>query len=216
MKLAQLRQTIRTERARFYAFRVMPDGRRMRLTPFGRRVFGRVGLAWLKRYAKRRGWRIIVKRMRRSWRDEWLEAATWALAHEQPFHYAQIRPFYVDAIRERRLPISTDCSGSTVMLARAAGKPDPTGQGYDGGRTRPTYTGTLRTGTRRVKLEDGGVGGYIVYGRGAGVHVVGVVKPHPTNPLVISHGQENGPRLYRHADQVAYHGGYYSCHDPGD
>lgn len=219
--LAKLKAAILREPARFTAVRVLPGGKTTPLAPFGRYRFGNVALLWLKRRAVRLRWKIIVKRIPPSAgqieatrRAKLIAAARWALTIEARFHYAQIRPFNVNAIRDRKSSITTDCSGSTVMLYKAAGFPDPTGNGYDGGRSRPTYTGTLRSASPRKSLASAKAGDFIVHGRGNGVHVTVIVVPHPTNPLVFSHGQESGPRLYRLSVQLATHGSYFTVHGP--
>ncbi len=205
-----LKQRILRERAMFYAFRIMPDGRRVRLATFGRRTFGRVGLAWLKARAKRLGWRIIVKRIAGTtptWRERLVMHANWALEHEGAIHYQQARPFNPRDILNRKLPLTGDCSSTATMLYRAAGAPDPNGLGYNG----TGYTGTLRSHLPRKRLEALKPGDLIVYGSGTGKHVVVVMRPGP-DPVVWSHGQESGPRLYRHSVQVAAHGRTFTCH----
>ena len=209
----KLKATILREPAKFYAFRVLPGGRTVRLTPFGRKTFGVVALAWLKRRAKRLRWKIIVKRIAKSpverKRDASLAHMRWALSREPHIHYRQARPFRVLAILKRDATITTDCSGSSTMVDRAAGWRDPNGLGFNG----YGYTGTMRSHTPRKSLANCKVGDFIVYGGGTGAHVVKVFKPHPTNPVVFSHGQESGPRLYTHAQQVAAHGRTFTCHD---
>ena len=71
-----------------------------------------------------------------------------------------------------------------------------------------------------MRLFHGGIpgllpGDLIVYGRGSGAHVVVVYSGGKTmNPTVFSHGQESGPRLYKHSVQVRVHGGTFTCHGP--
>lgn len=155
------------------------------------------------------------QRWRRGWKKNptWREVAVtymrWALTHEPGIHYAQIRPFDPRAFLNRALPIKTDCSGSTTMIYRAAGRPDPNGNAYDG----TGYTGTLRAHTpKRRSLKACQAGDFIVYGSGTGEHVVVVIEPGK-DPLVFSHGQEAGPITTRHSVQVAVHGSRFTCHN---
>ena len=145
-----------------------------------------------------------------SWRVEARRVMRWALEHEPSIHYLQSRPFDVDAFKKRKVPMSADCSATTTMIYRDAGRPDPNGNDYDG----TGYTGTLRAHTPEA---DGGVdslkvGDFIVYGPGSGAHVVVVYEPG-ADPLTWSHGQEAGPILVRHSVEVAVHGSYFTIHD---
>lgn len=216
----KLKRTILGERARFYAFRVMPDGRTVRLTPFGRRTFGVAALAWLKRRAKRLGWKIIVRRTAADLaatsrarriakaRAEIVAVARWATSHEPAIHYRQARPYPVLSFLRRRLPLWVDCSSTASMLWRAAGLPDPNGRKWDG----YGYTGTIRATVPQTSLAAARPGDLIVYGGGTGAHMV-VVMQAGSDPIVWSHGQESGPRLYRHSVQVAVHGRTFTVHD---
>lgn len=200
-------------RRRFYAFRVLPNGKRQRLTPMGQRVFGTVLLAWQKRRAKKFGWTIIVKRAKPlpddARRDEAQDSMRWALVREPNIHYSQQRPFKVNAVRDRHASIYTDCSGMATLIDRAAGFGDPNGEDYSG----QGWTGTVRARCPRKSLGDLLPGDKIVYGRGDGVHMVTVFSGGQTNnPVVFSHGQESGPRLYTHSVQVSVHGSTFTCH----
>lgn len=163
---------------------------------------------WIKiRRSKPTRWRRGWKR-NPTWREQIRLDMKWAVKNTAQIHYKQVRPFAPDAIRYRKLPITTDCSGSTTMLYRAAGLPDPNGAKYNG----TGYTGTLREHLPKITLADAGVGDLIIYGRGSGVHVVVIDVPHPTNPVVFSHGQESGPFYISHAREVAAHGSVFTVH----
>jgi hypothetical protein len=169
--------------------------------PKYKRVWVRIKHSHPKRW--RRGWKKLP-----TWRVRIVEAMDWGLANEPQIHYLQERPFNPNAIRDRKLPLSADCSATTTQLYRAAGRPDPNGRDYDGSG----YTGTLRLATPSTRLEDVKPGDFIIYGRGSGVHVVVVYKAGK-DPLVWSHGQERGPFLIRHSEEIAAHGPIFTCHD---
>lgn len=137
----------------------------------------------------------------KSWMD-------WALANEGSYHYRQIRPIPVKAAAARKLPVCTDCSGTATITAFVGHFPDPNGNDFNG----YGFTGTIRAHAKRISLAAAEIGDYIVLGKGNGSHVVQVYKPHSTNPVVFSHGQENGPRLYTLDQQVRAHGSYYTVH----
>lgn len=203
------------ERREFYAFQVLPGGKTKRLTPFGLKTFGSTALAWQKARAKRKGWKLIVKKVAKSpeqrRRDLVVAEVRDAEAHESLIHYLQSRPFpvnvFVHVTNDREIKI--DCSAYVTCIHRASGYKDPNGRGYDG----YGYTGTIRTVSPRIDFTKLYPGCLIVYGTGDGEHVVIVIQGGP-DPIVSSHGQESGPRRYRHSQQVAAHGGYFTCHAP--
>lgn len=152
--------------------------------------------------------RLRARPKRLSKRGKMLAWMTWALNHEASWHYRQSRPMPLTRMKRMQLPITTDCSGSSTGCHYYAGAKDPNGLGYNG----LGYTGTIRNHCPRIRLADAKVGDLIIYGGGTGVHMVVVYKEHPTDPLCFSHGQESGPRLYRHSVQVAVHGKYFTVH----
>lgn len=135
----------------------------------------------------------------------------WALDHEPQFHYRQSRPMPLAQMHGRHLPITTDCSGSYTGMCLAAGAPDPNGRNYDGSG----YTGTLRARMGRLQhVAACRPMDAIVYGPGTGTHVVAVLEPGD-DPLVFSHGQESGPRVYRHSVELRAQGGICTFHTLG-
>ncbi len=191
---------------KYYAFKILPGGKKVRLKPGGRRFFGRVMLAYLKRRAKRHHYRMIVKAVN-SPRDKGLAWVRWALANESQMHYAQVRPMSNNAAMRHLLPLRGDCSTFVTWAWLAAGLPDPNLCDYDG----TGFTGTLRARGFQIALTRCQLLDYIVYGTGNGTHTVLVLKGGK-DPLVASFGQENGPKVYRHSEQVAVHGNHFTCH----
>lgn len=196
--------------ARFRAWR---EPGHHRLTPGGKKTFGRATLAWLQRRAKRRGYKMTVERVasKRVLMKQWMD---WALKNEPSFHYLQRRPMHLAQLKNRELPAYADCSETTTACAYAAGVSDPNGRDYDG----TGWTGTIRATLRRIRdLRKLRTGDPIVYGIGDETHVAMVYKPSRLrgNPLMWSHGQEAGPILIRHSIENAAHGGYFTAHDIG-
>lgn len=94
----------------------------------------------------------------------------------------------------QHLPFTTDCSGFVTMMAKWGGAPDPNGSGYNG----YGFTGTLLTNLPHTDRQHAKRGDLVVYGDGTGEHVVMLlqnVEEH-ADPLVASHGEENGPSRY--------------------
>ena len=96
----------------------------------------------------------------------------------------------------RTLPLATDCSGFATLCYFLAGAPDPNGLDYSG----RGYTGTLLRNLPRV--PHGGVqpGDLVVWGRYPGRHCA-VVLEAGEDPLLASHGSEQGPVEIRFSDE---------------
>jgi hypothetical protein len=132
----------------------------------------------------------------------------WMLANEPAIHYLQERPFSPRVVADRTLPIHADCSATTTQLYYAAGSPVPKPPLFNG----IGYTGTLRSYMPRKPIAKLLPGDLIIYGTGVGKHVVVVLEPHPTDPLVFSHGQEAGPITIRHSAECHAQGYDYTTH----
>lgn len=140
-----------------------------------------------------------LARRSRAIRAKIVQTARWGVAHEPQIHYAEIRPIPVHQ-KPLRLPITTDCSGFATLCYLWAGARDPNGLGYSGAG----FTGTLLAHGRRIRSLDRALpGDLIVYGPAPGHHVVVVVEAG-SDPLVVSHGSEAGPRLLRHSQEQAF------------
>ncbi len=95
-----------------------------------------------------------------------------------------------------------DCSQAVTQLCKWAGLDDPNGldYGYAG------YTGTLLNHLKHYSdPRYAGIGAIVVYGPGTGDHASMVIEPHPTNPILWSHGFDGGPVKISLAKQRAMH-----------
>ena len=191
----------------YYVDRVLKNGKRIPVKPGGKRFFGKGMLGWVRKRARRKKQTIIVGVVADP-REKMRQWMNWALRNTASIHYAQSRPIPLKAGKAHKLPLTTDCSGSTTICAYSAGLPDPNGRKYNG----TGYTGTLRDHCKEIKRSQLRVGDIIIYGRGTGTHVVIVYNITDTDIIVFSHGQESGPRLYTHSIQMAVHGSYCTYH----
>lgn len=152
-------------------------------------------------------WAVIRPRVV-SKRDAILAQCHWALAHEPEIHYAQVRPMPLKAWASHSLPLYTDCSGSTTCIYHAAGAPDPNGKGYSGAG----FTGTILSSAHQhdlvVDRKQAQPGDLVVFGDAPGTHVVILMQPgSAADPMVFSHGQESGPKMYPLSVEQAAHKG---------
>jgi hypothetical protein len=133
-------------------------------------------------------------------RDLIVANALWGCDNEAQIHYSQGSLRFAALNTPRALPLYTDCSGFVTLCYKWAGAQDPNNLGYNGSG----FTGTLLTGSSEISLAEALPGDLIVYGPGAGDHVVIIVEPGD-DPLTVSHGQERGPFLVRHSVEARAH-----------
>lgn len=124
-----------------------------------------------------------------------VKVARWGVVHEPQIHYAETRPIPVH-VRPFSLPLTTDCSGFATLCYLWGGATDPNRNGYSGAG----FTGTLLAHGRHIGVSKCKPGDLIVYGEPPGHHVVIVVEAG-SDPLVVSHGSEAGPKLLRHSQE---------------
>lgn len=124
--------------------------------------------------------------------------ARWGAAHEPEIGYSQgtDRDDFLHYPRGH-LPMNTDCSGDVTQENWAAGAPDPSGLDY----RYVGFTGTLlefaeKHGRVFTDVSRARPGDPIVIGPGVGWHAVMCIEAG-TDPLVVSHGSEAGPKIQR-------------------
>lgn len=135
----------------------------------------------------------------RTVRERIVSYARWGVQNNAQIHWQEVRP--IDGLATPlRLPSTTDCSGFVTKAYKAAGAPDPNGNGYSG----QGYTGTLLAHLTHIPRGAAQIGDLVVYGAGNGKHVVVLTSEGP-DPLCVSHGQESGPSELRLSTESAYH-----------
>lgn len=126
----------------------------------------------------------------------------WGIQNAARIHYAQVRPIPVPPPGKLpRLPLVTDCSGFATLAYRAAGAPDPNGNGYDG----TGYTGDMLRHLHRIPRSELQHGDLVCFGEFPGHHVCLVLQGGP-DPLLFSHGQERGPFAIRLSAEQRFQG----------
>jgi hypothetical protein len=128
----------------------------------------------------------------------------WGIENSAEIHYEQTRPIPVNHL-PGTLPLTTDCSGSTTLFARWAGAPDPNGLDYDGSGS----TMAMLANMRRIRAAQAVPGDLIVFdGPPKDQHVVVLLENgKDDDPLVASHGSEQGPLRLRLSDERSAHAG---------
>ena len=115
--------------------------------------------------------------------------AIWASKHPDLFIYEQVRPVSYD-IRPR---MWLDCSSFATWCYRQAGAKDPNRVAYNG----TGYTGTLVMYGKCVLIPR--PGDIAIFGPGNGEHAA-VVIAKGSNPLLVSHGDSQGPVIIHASD----------------
>lgn len=118
----------------------------------------------------------------------------WGVENTAEIHYKQTRPIPLSHL-PGTLPLTTDCSGSTTLFARWALAPDPNGSDYDGSGSTMRMLAHLR----RITAAHAVPGDLVVFdGPVEDQHVVVLLeKGSEDDPLVASHGSEQGPLTAR-------------------
>jgi hypothetical protein len=149
-------------------------------------------------YAERSNGRAADAARSPALRASIVSVARWGIEHAAGIHYGAVRP--IEGLRHRcELPLRTDCSGFVTLCYAWAGAPDPNGLGYSG----QGYTGTLLAHMRPLPLDGVETADLVVWGSPPGVHVALVLEPGP-NPLLCSHGREQGPLAIRFAAESRF------------
>lgn len=133
-------------------------------------------------------------------RTEMVRWARWGARHEPQIHYSQVRPYR--KYKAGTLPLTLDCSSSSITYAHWAGAPDPSGLGFSGAGSTDTLLAHLK---HRARIADAELGDLVLWHDGAdGKHVAVVIEPG-RDPLMASHGSESGPILIRFSVEDRYH-----------
>lgn len=149
----------------------------------------------------------VVLRLRAAYaldprRADMVRWARWGTKHAAEIHYSQARPYTM--YRTGRLPMSLDCSSSSITYAHWAGAPDPSGNHFNGFGNTDSILSHLKA---RRRIADAERGDLILWHNGPdGKHVAVVLQPG-RDPLLASHGSENGPLLIRYSAEYRYHSG---------
>jgi hypothetical protein len=86
------------------------------------------------------------------------------------------------------LPLTLDCSQFVSLCYKWGGAPNPNGSDWNG------YTGTLISGGKQLLSgTQTKPGDYVIFGGGTGNHAAVIVQPG-SNPDIVSHGSNGGPR----------------------
>jgi lysozyme family protein len=130
--------------------------------------------------------------------------ALWGVKNTNQIAYSQTGPRLAALGTPGKLPLVTDCSGFATLCYAWAKAPNPNHAGpYD--PNVENYTGTMLTHMRHIAPAAAKPGDLIVWTPpSTGAHVVLIVKPG-ADPVIVSHGDDTGPKQLPFSAEDAYH-----------
>lgn len=135
-------------------------------------------------------------------RKKIVEYALWGFEHNAQIAYTQGASRMIALKTPQVLPLATDCSGFATLCYSWAGAPNPNAQGaYDARQT--AFTGTMLARCRHISASAVQAGDLVLFSPPReGHHVCMVVTPG-TDPMLVSHGGNDGPKKLRLSDELA-------------
>jgi hypothetical protein len=130
--------------------------------------------------------------------------ALWGCKNSGNIAYSQNGNVRLSALgKKATLPLATDCSAFATLCYCWAGAPNPNGAGaYDS--RQPVFTGSMLDHCRRIPRSAVQPGDLVVWTPPrVGQHVCVVVAGGP-DPLLVSHGDNSGPKKLRFSAEDAY------------
>ena len=130
--------------------------------------------------------------------------ALWGCKNSGHIGYSQNGNVRLAALgKKATLPLATDCSAFATLCYCWAGAPNPNAAGkYDA--RQPTFTGSMLAHCRRVPRSAVQPGDLVVWTPpGTGQHVCVVIQGG-ADPLLVSHGDDSGPKKLRFSAEDAY------------
>ena len=105
------------------------------------------------------------------------------------------------------LPLATDCSAFATLCYCWAGAPNPNGTGVYDAR-QPAYTGSMLDRCRRIPRSAAKPGDLVVWTPPSRGQHVCVVVAAGSDPMLVSHGSDSGPKRLRFSAEDGYQRGH--------
>jgi lysozyme family protein len=130
--------------------------------------------------------------------------ALWGCKNTAQIGYSQNGNLRLSALgKKATLPLATDCSAFATLCYCWAGAPNPNASGAFDAR-QPAFTGSMLGHCRRIPRSAVQPGDLVVWTPPrVGQHVCLVIQGG-ADPLLVSHGDESGPKKLRFSAEDAY------------
>ena len=156
-------------------------------------------------FKKRRAQRMKQAGSQQAIRKRIVQFAIWGCKNSGQIAYSQNGNVRLSLSRQERarIPLATDCSGFATLCYSWAGAPNPNAAGaYDA--RQPAFTGSMLGHLRKIPKNAAQPGDLVVWTPpGTGQHVC-VVVGGGADPMLVSHGDDSGPKKLRFSAEDAY------------
>ncbi len=155
-------------------------------------------------FKARRAKRVKEATSQQAIRKRIVNWALWGCRNTANIAYSQNGNVRLSALgKAGTLPLATDCSAFATLCYSWAGAPNPNASGAYDARA-PAFTGSMLAHCRRIPRSAAQPGDLVVWTPPAqGQHVCVVVAAGP-DPLLVSHGDDSGPKKLRFSAEDAY------------
>jgi lysozyme family protein len=157
-----------------------------------------------KTFRQRRAKRMRQAGSEKAARKRIVDWALWGCKNSGRIGYTQNGTVRLSALRSRgALPLATDCSAFATLCYCWAAAPNPNARGVYDAR-HAAYTGTMLDRCRRIPKAAAQPGDLVVWTPPSrGQHVCLVVSAG-RDPMLVSHGDDSGPKKLRFSVEDAY------------
>jgi lysozyme family protein len=155
-------------------------------------------------FKARRAQRLKGAGSQQAIRKRIVQWAMWGCKNSGQIAYSQNGNVRLSQLgKSASVPLATDCSGFATLCYSWAGAPNPNAAGaYDA--RQPAFTGSMLGHLRKVPRSAAQPGDLVVWTPpGSGQHVCLVVAGG-ADPLLVSHGDDSGPKKLRFSAEDAY------------
>jgi lysozyme family protein len=159
-------------------------------------------------FNKRRAQRIKQAGSQQAIRKRIVQWALWGCKNTGRIAYTQNGNVRLSQLgKNASVPLATDCSGFATLCYSWAGAPNPNAAGtYDA--RQPAFTGSMLGHMRKIPKNAAQPGDLVVWTPPAtGQHVCLVVSAG-ADPMLVSHGDDSGPKKLRFSAEDAYQRGH--------
>jgi hypothetical protein len=139
-------------------------------------------------------------------RQRIVTASLWGADHAPEIHYSQSATQRLSFLERKpyALPLFVDTSSFVTWCYWIAGAPNPNGNAYN--LRNPAYTGTLLGHMKHIPRSEVGPGDIVIWTPPAPGQHSAVVVQAGADPLLVSHGSEEGPIRIRFSKENAFQG----------
>ena len=155
-------------------------------------------------FKARRAKRLKVAGSQQVIRKRIVNWALWGCKNSAQIAYSQNGNVRLASLGKKpTLPLATDCSAFATLCYSWAGAPNPNAAGkYDA--RQPAFTGSMLSDCRRIPRSAVQPGDLVVWTPpGTGQHVCVVIQGG-ADPMLVSHGDDSGPKKLRFSAEDAY------------